>query len=231
MTGVSDGLYLSLSGLIAEKWMKLLACFSKKSCSLCAINRPIAHLGKKSCPKSFPPRLLAEVHLQLLSGSPISAEMHSNPMSQSIILIPAARIHHTCSRSPVAHATVNNRWLAKSRRKDFEVLQHCCSPRSQIPKQRGFQGPACDPAPKEDNLRKIFAEATGLPGLFLLLFQFLAGLAAAWMPKACQSCSVVWLHWIAWEVNYILTYAHVLITATGVAWRPLLPAVSITVCK
>lgn len=212
--------------------MQLLACFSKKSRSLCTINHPTAYMGKKSCPKSFLPRPLAELHVQLLSRAPVSAEtLRSNPMSQPIISIAAAHIHHTHPCGPVVRATVNNLWLAKSRRKGFEVLQRCCSPRSLIAKQHGFHGPRCDPVPREDDLRKILAEETGRLGLFLLLFQFLAGLAAAWMPKACQSCLIVWLHRVPWEVNYILTYAHVLITATGAAWRPLLSAIAITVCK
>lgn len=188
MTGVSDGLYLSLSGLIAEKQMQLLACFSKKSHSFCTINHPIAHMGKKSCPESFLPRLLAEVHVQLLSRAPISAEMlRSNPMSQSIVLITAAHIHHTYPCSPVVHTTVNNRWLAKSRRKGFEVLQHHCSPRPLSPKQHGFHGPGCDPAPREDDLRKILAEETGLLRLFLLLFQFLAGRAVPGCRKLVRA--------------------------------------------
>lgn len=195
ITGVSGGLCLSLSGLIAEKQMQLLACFSKKSYSLCTINHPIAHLGKKSCPESFSPRLLAEVHVQLLSRAPISAEkLRFNPRSQSIILIAAAPIHHTYPCGPVVHATVNNRCLGKRRRKGFEVLQRCSAPRSLIPKHCGFHGPGCDPAAREDDLRKILAEETGLLSLFLRLFQFLAGLAAAWMPKVCQSCLFVWLH-------------------------------------
>lgn len=175
ITGVSGGLCLSLSGLIAEKQMQLLACFSKKSHSLCTINHPIAHLGNKSCAKSFSPRLLAEVHVQLLSRCPISAEMlRFNPRSQSIMLIAAARIHHTYPCGPVVHATVNNRCLAKRRRKGLEVLQRCSAPRSLIPKQCGFHGPGCDSAAREDDVRKIFAEETSLFSLFLRLFQFLA---------------------------------------------------------
>jgi len=152
-------------------------------------------MGKKSCPGSLPPRLLAEVHVQFLFRAPISAEMSpSDPMSKSIILISAAHIRHTYPCGPVVHATVNNHWLAKSRRKGFEALRCCCSPGSLVPKQHGFPGPGCDREPREDGLREILAEETGVLSLFLLLFQFLAGLAAAWMPKACQSCLVVWLH-------------------------------------
>lgn len=119
--------------------------------------------------------------------------------------------HHTYPCGPVVHAMVNNCRLAKSRRKVLEVLQHCWSPRFPILKQHGFR----EPATRKDDLRKILTKETDLLGLFLYMFQFLAGVAAAWMPKACQSCLLVWLHWISWEVNYILTYGHVLITDTG----------------
>lgn len=70
-----------------------------------------------------------------------------------------------------------------------------------MPDQHGSHGPGCDPAPREGDPRKILVEEAILLHLFLLLFQLLVGPAAAWMPKASQSCVVVWLHSIPLEVN------------------------------
>lgn len=114
--------------------MQLLACFSKKSCSLCAIN--IALIGKKSCSKPIPSRFPV-----WLPKAPICAEMlRSNPMPQSIVVVAAAHICHTQFCSPGLRAMVNNCCLAKSKRKGFEILHCCCSPKSRIPKQGEFRG-------------------------------------------------------------------------------------------
>lgn len=106
--GVCDGLYLSLSGLIAEQQMQILACFSKlfskKNCSLCTISHLIAQMGKKILSQV----LLSQIACRAAHAiTVISTEtLCSNPVSQSEIMIAAAHIHHTYPCGPVLHATV-----------------------------------------------------------------------------------------------------------------------------